>query len=651
MTARAFEERVSAHPVIGTNQATLEPDTSNNVDSVDDRVFVSVAKRRGAKQSETGTGRLEDERVEARAVVEGFRAAQHELDEANDVVAMPAQAVIARKYLVHVAEAAQRYGSTSGKDAVRQAADSFDQALQRFLSRSKPSRYEFEQLVETSLRVRRQLAIPVTSPRASYRKETGTDASYIKSTLPAVLQLIEVRCKDGINWLQRYGDDDRNQVVANLATDLQDSIGHVKWLTSQLSFEDRKAFEKDLGRSADEMMLLLEWIRTRTAHHAMETQFLKSVRAFDHVLLDCGVPMVEKRPAPLSGEAIESGRQEHETLKNAKDALDGVLDQVQVRQQSAIGRFNSLAALTDVEKPNFIEELFKAALVAALGHFGGHVIGLLKGDTALPRAAQTISLPPVHNWAAIIDKVADVGTDTVQSLVGQAIASTAKTNPMERARAAFVAGMEIDAKDRQVVYRRNVEKLIKASQITAGQIDKLRERFASTLGDVHASFYEQTAHAWASYNAQSRIGAVHRGGTKGKRVSAMKDYFGKPRSEHDSTDRAGGTSKQGTVGVFSMTLWHDNGVPKPKLQSSRVNGMNSSMRAAILEGAGHDFDKIWLPKEVHVRTARGGHAVIALDERNEIRDVINWTGYVSQDVGLDTAARYWALWKNTIKLQ
>lgn len=647
MTARAHGERVSAGRVLDIRSDTPEPDTFDDRDRVDDRVFASIAKGHVNKQAPTRSGKLEDEQVEARAIVEGFQAAQHQLDETVDVVDMPAQATVARRYLALVAEAAQRYGATAGKMEVRQAADSFDQALQRFLARSKPSSYELEKLVDTSLRLRRQLGVPITSPRAAYRPERGTDKSHIKSTLPTVLQLITVRCQDGINWLQTYPDDDRNKVVTNLATDLDDSIDHVKWLSSQLAFGERKAFEHDLGVAADRMMILLEWIRTRTAHHVMETRFLKSIRNFDRVLLDSGVPLVEKRPAPLTGEAIESGRKEHVGLTAAKEDYDRVLRRVEIRQQAAIGHFQALAALKDEEQPSFVVELFKAAFIAAVGHFGGHVISLLKVDSTMPLAAKTIAVPSVHDWGAIVDKVADVGTDTIQGLVAQAVSDSARTDPMERARAAFVAGMQIHAGDRMVAYRKNIEQLIAKSQITADQINKLRARFESTIEDAYTSFYQETARAWASYNAQSRIGASYRGGTGGRKVSAMKDYFGKPRGEH-STDREGAT-KEGTVGVLSITLWHD-GAPKPKLESCKVNGMNSSMKSAILDGADHEFDKIWLPKEVHVRTVRGGHAVIAFDERNVIRDVLNWTGYVSQDVGVDTALRYWDLWKTSIQL-
>ena len=94
-----------------------------------------AAGRHAKHRAEPATGaqgRLDDERVEAAAIIVGFQAAQQEIESSVDVAAVPARTAAARRHLDHVAVSGRRYGAGADKAEVKRAADSFDQALQKF---------------------------------------------------------------------------------------------------------------------------------------------------------------------------------------------------------------------------------------------------------------------------------------------------------------------------------------------------------------------------------------------------------------------------------------------------------------------------------------------------------------------------------------
>jgi hypothetical protein len=79
-----------------------------------------------------------------------------------------------------------------------------------------------------------------------------------------------------------------------------------------------------------------------------------------------------------------------------------------------------------------------------------------------------------------------------------------------------------------------------------------------------------------------------------------------------------------------------------------VIGLNSELQAHLLTAANHEFDRVELPKEVHVK-ARFAHGVIALDDKNKVCDVQNWDE-VSRYLGGVSAASFWRTWGRNLRV-
>jgi hypothetical protein len=327
--------------------------------------------------------------------------------------------------------------------------------------------------------------------------------------------------------------------------------------------------------------------------------------------------------------------------------FDAVMHQWEMRQQAAVTKFANLAALEDQEEPDFVIELLKAVFIAALGHFGGHIFGAATGvaATALSSAVKNTSvhLLSAKNIEEIVRRVTDVSTDAIQSISGGGSGQT-KLDPQARARAFFVAMMQIDIADRCAQYTKNLNALQGAGEISPDHIDVVSSIFEHILPSAHDAFLLETTKAWTKYVVRSRVPAKK----LDKSVSDMRDYFG--------TQRAGGTrdfstSKAHGAGVLSIRMIVDPPGTRPRIDhtATQLVGMNSQLKEFLLNAAGRQFDKIDLPKEVSVNTDYG-RAVIALNERNEVQDVLNWSDVVRK-VGVESGQRFWTLWGKGLVLK
>ena len=262
----------------------------------------------------------------------------------------------------------------------------------------------------------------------------------------------------------------------------------------------------------------------------------------------------------------------------------------------------------------------------------------------LPQAADAVALkiPEVIPAEHLVQRIVDVSTDIIQAV---ASAAETKTNKLARARAFFVSGMEIDVVERVNQYKKNASDMVLNSEITPEQLSVMRFLFQTIQSNVHDAYVLQMAAAWASYVAQSRLGTTYRGQRK-RHVSNVKDYFGKK----NATGRVLGTSKEHTAGVLRVEMKVQPAGTKPRLQRHRTQivGMNSELLHAVLEGAQHRLNNVWLPKEIHVFTDFG-HAIIVLNERNEVGDVVDWPE-VQRKVGLESGQRFWQVWGKDVAL-
>jgi hypothetical protein len=585
---------------------------------------------------------IDDEETEARAVVAGFHAAQRALHDD--------QAADAQRHLDHVAEAAEHYAAQPGnRIPVQRAADSFDQALEHFGRRHPRSSKVIEQLADTNIAIRKQLRLGVVTSPASHHEQRGSVRTQANTTLPSVLELIGVRAHNAIALMERYGDHDRLEVIAQLAADLDDDIAYATWLLDQLSAPERSSFKPQLDAAAEHVHVVVRWIRTRTNHAGMERRFHTTVQALNTALRRVGAAPIEERAVPVLSEAsTKAGENERADLAAAQQQLDVVLDQVHERQHQAVTSFRELSRAQDIEEGNFLEQLVTAVFVAGIGHLGGFVIeaALGKAAAAVRNATRTAYTSVRRGHEAVIKRVVDVSTDSIQGLVGQALSASDKIDPQLRAREFFAVSMEIEFADRKAKMRNAVAKLIKNSEVSGDDLRALQLTFKGMIDTYYQAYYRYAVNAWASYIAQSQLGTRHGRERDGRKVSKVSDYFGTPTAG----GRAFGTSMQGTTGVLSIALRVHAAGTRPKLDrdATHVNGMNSAMTSAVVAAAGHTLDAIWLPKEVHVLTDFG-HAIIALDEKNDIRDVLRWDD-VRQHVGVETAGRFWSMYRREIVL-
>lgn len=588
--------------------------------------------------------RLDDEKIEARVLVDGLHAAQREIDE--DRGARSEQAIRALSHLSQCVVVAKRHEGSSGGSSVEKAADSFDQAVKRFSARAQLAVKEVAQLDAANTELRSELALGSSVPSSYVRQATKVDAI---NTLPSILQLIAARSEAAAQALEGTDHGDRLSAVAKISGELDHHVAYAAQLLAQVPVERRAPLASDFDLAADRMGYVLRWIRTRAGFKEMEQRFLRTVHRFDVSLLTVGTPSVEGRThVALTETSIASGERERAAFTPSLTHFESTLERWKERQQAAVTRFASLAALEDHEEPSFVVELLKAVFVAALGHFGGYILGAATSTAGMAiQSVKSVKVPQMaldpKKIEQIAQRVTDVSTDAIQSIAGQALQTT-RTDPQARARAFFVAGMQIDITDRITTYKDNVAAMVGSGEISPDQINVLSALFNLLLEDAHNAFFIETANAWAKYVARSRLG----GSKSDKTVTDMRDYFGEQRP---GGTRVPLTSKAHGAGVFRIRMIVHPAGTKPRIDHSAttVMGMNSEIKQAVLEGAGFQFENILLPKEVIVNTDYG-RAVIALNERNEVKDVLDWSDVVRK-VGVESGYKFWKLWGKGLVLK
>lgn len=584
---------------------------------------------------EPSPGTKEDA-VRARAIVTGFAAAQHALDGG-------AHGDAASRHLEQVRNVAIDYQRTHDYDLVTNAADAFDAAITRAesrLAKLPPS------LTELNASARRVLKLG--SPSARTRDASfGTELQYAKSAIGPALDVLALDVTDTFTFVEtQEHSEPRTSAVLRIAAEIENSSHYVASLLDALPKADRVVFRASTEPAAIAIGKLVRWSRTRTPHANLERSLTPATGVFDDVLRLTGAPSIESRAAAvLSEAALHSGEQEAVDVAHAAKALRDALDAVQRRQTTAITAFYDLARLDDKVQPDFKAELLKALVAAVIGNVTSTLVQVIAHPPRprLTMAAQTIGLPPAHpGQRDAVAKVLGLGMGAVNQAIN-ATSTASNVDPKQRALVFFRAAMQNGADKQVEMYNAKVEALVAASELSADDLNAMVASFRAGTERTFQEYMTRMSNAWASYLSRSRLGGER---SRNDNVSDMNDYFGK----QTTGGREFGTSKAGGDGVLSVHLRLDSPHAKPTLDHAltKILGLNSELKATILQSAQHRIANVSLPKEVHV-AVRFAHATIALDEQNRIRDVSNWTD-VERYVGL-SAYSFWKQWVRDLEVK
>ena len=561
----------------------------------------------------------------ATSIVAGFRAAQHELDTSHGK-----ELEAAHRHLEHIAGLVSLYQRNAGYPSVKAAADSFDRSLARV--RKDPAS---STLNERNANIRRELLLGDAAAGAG-QVLLGTDASYAKHAIGPALDVLTIQLGHALAAVEENGEQ-RDAVVERVATELGDGSRYILLLLDEVPADARHSFRDEANRTAAVAGRLLRWVRTRTPHKKMEDGLVAAVHAFDEVLERTGGRHIEDRAAPvLTERALASGEKEHSDVTAAVSRVGDALEGMEKRQLVAIETFRELAEQKDIEQPDFAGEVIKAVLMAAttamVDHFTGSLVSRLMAVPVpsfvpMPAAARLIavSAPKPTDAHVLMAKVVKIGTDSLRTAIVNTTVSS-KIDPKLRALTFFAAAMKSAASKHVAAYRKNVTALVEQSAIGRDELDAMTTVFEAATEVAYNEYLHRTTAAWASYLAQSRLGTEkHRNAT----MLRMDDYFGAPGKDalgnRTKSERVSGTDRSGGDGVLVVSFHVDDHGAPPELNpvATKIIGVNSELTQYIFETAGHDFERVALPKEVHV-SARFGHATIALDEHNRIRDVTRW---------------------------
>jgi hypothetical protein len=584
-----------------------------------------------------------DDKVRARAIVSGLRAAQHELDTSGEMED-------ALRHLLHVGNVSPEYKGAADHEIVWAAADSFERSLRR---RAGKQPGPFRRLLDLNTRIRSDIGLTGAS-KPGRDLSAGTDARFAKDAIGPALDALAIRTRDSLKFLEgteTHDQTQRNRAVERIAGDVEFTSDYVRGLLDTLPADERASHSSAADSAALAVGKVLRWVRSRPAHEHLEHLLVRSTQAFNAVLEQIGADKIEDRDqAPLSERGKHGSELEGADFKQAMDATTRALQGITIRQHQTIDLFKDLAGLDDQAQPDFKAALLNAVIDLALGNVIGQFAKLLatapgatKSRTVKPPILERLDQLEQPRSGSGIEGVFTVGLGSLKTAMSAKLAGSTNVNPRKRALYYFCTAMHRAEQKRLEMYMHNLNGLESRGAITADQLRDIAHVTEMRTDTIVAEYLQEITKAWASYLAHSRLGTKGSGTDK---VSNMRDYFGveKPGGREFGTSRAGGD------GTLSIVLRIEGGAAKPTLDHSqtKVVGLNSELKSHLFEAAGHDFNRVELPKEVHVE-ARFARATIALDEKNRIRDVRNWHE-VQHHVGGATASGFWQLWGKNLKV-
>jgi hypothetical protein len=608
----------------------------------------AVQLQRKAKGSNTGApgqaGAKGDDKTRARAIITGYQAAQHELDKTGS----PGGTL---DHLAHVANVTPEYTRESDFQRVHAAADSFAHALS---ARSKRSPEKYQRLVELNDQIRSMLGLTKPS-KGGANLAGGSDAKYASAAIGPALGSLALRTRDSLSFLEQLGSDSQGQragAIERIASDIDFTSEYVLSLLDELPGEARRGLAKEAAGAAHSVGRLLRWVRTRPAHEQLEASLLRGVSVFDRALTSMGTePIANRDEVPLTEGQRHASEEEHAEFEQAFDAAKAAINSLHEGQHSTIELLRGIGVLDDAAKPpDFVPSLMNAIIDGLLNNSVAQFAKILGSAAAvsLPKAGQTIGLPaPPAGPGPTAENIWSIGLGSLKTAAKSELAAPPSAGGVDGTKLAlhyFCNALKTAETVRLDAYVGKLDDLKKRSAMTAAQLRDIERSAKTKAAHLAEGYLQQITTAWAQYLAQSRLGTM---GTGADNVSKMDDYFGE---ERPGGNRALGTSDAGGGGALKLVMRIERGAAKPILDPSatQIIGLNSVLKEQVLAGANHELDKVKLPKEVHVEV-EFARATIALDEKNRIRDVINWHE-VLRHVGGLSAYRFWKLWGKGLKV-
>ena len=575
--------------------------------------------------------------AEIESILSAFRAARHALDKVPagaDQKLSAAQVAIANHHVAHADRVADsRQPGNSG--AIENAASSFYESLMRYIDRVEAPKRQLSAeasallALNEAFRERQKLGLYQPQP---HKAETKPDVVYTKDSLADAFRIIETRSESLYEQLEALAglkadprsEDRRNSLVARSAPLLAESIDYATWLVKQLPPREAASCKQHADRAADRMLRVYHWIPSRVAHASMKEVFDPLVDRMADALARVGAkPMAQRDTPPLvTGEQREqlAEKEELDAAWKGEDGLKAELWSLRSHKLSAgIDLFDRLAEVKDPERePDFLEVVLKAVLIASLGHIAGGVTAVLAAKVIVSGGA--------------LQKLVDITTDSTQGIAGEAsegaMKESAKVEKRKRARAYFVSGLKLEVEKSHAKYEGAIETAIARGEISAAALRREIAPIKAMISESEISqhYLRGAATGWASYLAQSRLGTVPgQQDRTGRKVTNMEGYIAGAENSRGESARHGDGVLRIRIDVDEPRFNYDpDRGPNISLKSTEIVGLNADLKGHVLAGAGGRLDRVWLPKEVMIVSKAYRRALLAINERNDVRDTEMW---------------------------
>ena len=458
------------------------------------------------------------------------------------------------------------------------------------------------------------------------------------------LRDIERSATMGLAELEVSTPATRDAIVVKLALEVTHASVALVGLLEGLSAEKRSDFGAQANAATDAVNGVLGWISLRAPNAKMFATLDAAVRDLAPALRVMNVESIAARGFPvIKSSEVREATVERDAVQAAASNLRDAIDAETLQLISGVGAFSALAAIDDSSPPSFIEALATSLLIAATGHVFGEAMGaFLQHITTAPAVAVS---------KVAMERFVNVNTDTAQGMTGACIearkaASAAKE---AKARVYFVKALEqaaiLDAKMRKGA----ITALVASHRAHAEVLDEEAKRISKSDAVRGQTYTTTAAHLWSLYRSQSTLGTHGQGASRDgheRGVTRMDEYFG---VRNVAGDREMGTGHQGTHGVVRVHFDVTSGTRGLEARDFEIAGTNSTIAAVVAARGGNQLDQMELPKEV---TVYFGHyrAVIAIDEKNRVRDSIGWEDIArasGHDRDLSSPQVFWAVVRNS----
>lgn len=590
---------------------------------------------------------------DVRDVASSLRAARHAFDETKSTASTGEVAAQARMAALHIDHAAHLAGHQPSDELISQGT-LVGQSLIRFVEQARRAHLEitkedaFVQLGASYAKLKQALTLPDVERSAHYVKELGTDASYHTPLVHHTLQRIATTAEQGLGTLSAKSIPERDATVDEIASHLEAYAVYVDALVEGTPAGKRGAFRADAVNASAHFERLRWWIQQRPANRRMLQRLHTAKTSFNATLTRLDLPLLQKSTAGSDHDELTAIKTEEGAVQSSMARFVAALDSVEAREREGVNTVEKLASLENNPRPpSFIESLIVSTFVAVVGNLGAQILGTLAGKAAsvmsgIPDAIK--GLPPAADMIQIaapvrdLSLLGDIASDTIQPIVSGALGDSSKETSQARARVFFMSGLRLTASDRIAKLKVRMRDRIKANDIAAHELDALSSILEDTQALLHEHYFRNALHAWTTYVAQASLGSKGRGKAA---VANMDHYFGGHRGPY----RDPLTAKNGRDGVLHVHLHVDPDGTRPRVahDKTEIVGMNDDLAKEVAKAAGHRLSKVPLPKEVHVHT-RSGIAVIAIDERDQVRDSRDWGGAIARETGILQAERFWRVW-------